>query len=184
MSDMRKLISITESYIRDAFTPTPKGFIIGDRVKHAESGQHGRVVADPEGDEYPVQYDGDDEVYYTPVDVLVPSDDESMEETAYVPGTETDPNVDWVKTPYGIKRKPGRSNHWEVMPNGAEWSIKAIDGEELMTAREYQAAMGAGKMPRFATAEVGGVLSFPAQEDAESALKAYTIALHGRGYTP
>jgi len=59
------------------------GFLKGDHVKHKESGQHGVVVGQPEGNEYPVKFEGDDEVYFTPVDVLdivVDESEDTLEE--------------------------------------------------------------------------------------------------------
>ena len=46
-------------------------FIIGDRVRHKENGKIGRVVGDPEGDEYPVEFDDEKgEAYYCDAPVL------------------------------------------------------------------------------------------------------------------
>ena len=45
-------------------------FMIGDRVRHRESGQVGTVKAYPEGNEYPVEFEDDGEIYYTEADVL------------------------------------------------------------------------------------------------------------------
>jgi hypothetical protein len=47
------------------------GFIKGDKVRHKEQQLGiGTIMGDPEGDEYPVKFDGDDEIYYAPTDVL------------------------------------------------------------------------------------------------------------------
>ena len=46
-------------------------FIVGDKVKHkTQQLGVGTVVADPEGDEYPVKFGNDPEVYYTPAEDL------------------------------------------------------------------------------------------------------------------
>ncbi len=109
---------------------------------------------------------------------------EGLSSAVYVPGSPSDPSVDWIKTASGFSRKPGKSLRWEVVPHGNEWAIKAIDGDAFMTSRDYKSAMGMGAHPRFALVEPSGLLSFPEKEDAEKALVDYTRNLAARGYTP
>ena len=81
-SPIRQLITLLESYNTPSFTK-------GDKVKHREQPKLGSgvVVGDPEGNEYPVKFGNDPEVYYTPADMLNPDNNVQNE------GSISDQNV-------------------------------------------------------------------------------------------
>lgn len=54
-------------------------FIIGDRVKHKENGRTGRIVGDPTGNEYPVEFDDEKgEAYYVDSPTLMLSENTQL----------------------------------------------------------------------------------------------------------
>jgi len=109
-----------ENYLND-FTPEAifsesdqvSQFIVGDKVKHkTQQLGIGTVVADPEGDEYPVKFGNDPEVYYTPAEDLELS--ETSESIDPADATEKDDNIIWCsncgKRFHGNGRKHGFSH--------------------------------------------------------------------------
>lgn len=112
------------------------------------------------------------------------------EQRPYVPGSPSDPNVQWVKTDQGLKRNPGKSLRWQVVPVGNEWGIAEIPREDkpasspkMMTAREWRAGTGRGSIG-IAYLGPNGELIFPEKETADVALRDYDIEMHRQGYTP
>jgi len=88
-------------------------FIVGDKVKHkTQQLGIGTVVADPEGDEYPVKFGNDPEVYYTPAEDLELS--ETSESIDPADATEKDDNIIWCSNCgerfHGNGRKHGFSH--------------------------------------------------------------------------
>ena len=103
-------------------------------------------------------------------------------ESGYVPGSKSDPNIDWIKKDGVLVRKPGRSLRWEVADFGQDWIIRStVNNDEIMTKKEWQAATGK-MMPRFGMA-YDGILRFVEKDDAEKALKDYEIGMHAQGYS-
>lgn len=84
-------------------------FIVGDKVKHkTQQLGVGTVVANPEGDEYPVKFGNDPEIYYTPAEDLdlvetvgkadTNNSAESLAEADYDDNADITENYDRLKT--------------------------------------------------------------------------------------
>jgi hypothetical protein len=105
-------------------------------------------------------------------------------ESAYVPGSSSDPSVDWINKDGVLVRKPGRSLRWEPAPLGQDWIIRSIsNNDEMLTNKEWQAATGK-MLPRFGMVyNNDGILRFVEKDDAERAIKDYEVGMHAKGYT-